>query len=287
LRRHIVFLEDYDISVSRYLVQGCDCWLNTPLRPLEASGTSGMKATVNGVLNISIPDGWWVEAARQDNGWTIGRGEKYEDINEQNAVESAAIYDLLEKEIVPLFYNRGSDGLPRDWIRRMKTAMRTICPIFNTHRMLQQYAEWAYFPGMDRWHELTAENLEKARRLAQWRRQMKERWAKIRILNIEADPGDELTVGTSLEVRAKIQLGEIPPEDVRVEIYSGLVDTKDALQRTRTSPMQCGGPAEDGAFQFQGRLQFRASGQHGFGLRILAQHPDLISPFDTGLLLWA
>jgi starch phosphorylase len=287
LRRHIVFIEDYDLNVARYMTQGCDVWLNTPMRPLEASGTSGMKATANGALNISIPDGWWAEAARQDNGWTIGRGEQYGDIREQNAVESAAIYDLFEKEVTPLFYQRGADGLPRDWIRRMKTAMRTICPIFNTHRMVQQYAEWAYFPAMDRWNDFIADGLTRARALAAWRQRMQANWAGVRIMEIQADGGAEVDVGDSVVVSAHIHLGPIKPDDVRVEIYSGVIGPKDNLERTRTSAMKYDKPLADGAHVFAGRLQFRTSGQHGFGLRVAAQHPDLINLFDTGLLLWA
>ena len=287
LRRHIVFIEDYDVNVARYLLQGADVWLNTPRRPLEASGTSGMKATANGALNISIPDGWWIEAAREDNGWTIGRGEEYENYGEQDAVESAAICDLLQKEVGPLFYDRGPDGLPRHWIRCMKTAMRTICPIFNTHRMLQQYAEWAYFPSMDRWNELTADNLARARQLAAWRQHLEANWPEIRILRIEADGGEELTVGAAMEVRAEIHLGQVKPDDVRVEVYSGVVAPNDDLRRARTTVMKCARAAEDNTCTFTGRLQFRTSGQHGFGLRIRPQHPDLVSAFDTGLILWA
>jgi starch phosphorylase len=246
-----------------------------------------MKATANGALNISIPDGWWAEAARQDNGWTIGRGEQYGDIREQNAVESAAIYDLFEKEVTPLFYQRGADGLPRDWIRRMKTAMRTICPIFNTHRMVQQYAEWAYFPAMDRWNDFIADGLTRARALAAWRQRMQANWAGVRIMEIQADGGAEVDVGDSVVVSAHIHLGPIKPDDVRVEIYSGVIGPKDNLERTRTSAMKYDKPLADGAHVFAGRLQFRTSGQHGFGLRVAAQHPDLINLFDTGLLLWA
>src|SRR5262249_26162387 len=133
-RRRIVFLEDYDINVARYLVQGVDVWLNNPRRPLAASGTSGMQVACNGGLNLSVLDGWWVEGYKQDNGWAIGAGEEYTDLNYQDDVESRAIYDLLEQEIVPLFYQRSSDGVPRGWIRMMKRSMSTICPFFNTNR---------------------------------------------------------------------------------------------------------------------------------------------------------
>jgi len=151
LRRQIVFIEDYDITLARYLVQGADIWLNTPRRPLEACGTSGMKAAANGVLNMSTLDGWWAEAYHPDIGWAIGRGEEYEDYEYQDEVESQSIYDLLEKEIIPLFYDRDDDGLPREWIRRMKATMRTICPEFSSARMVREYCQQFYTPAAEQY----------------------------------------------------------------------------------------------------------------------------------------
>ena len=286
LRRHIAFVEDYDMSVARYLVQGCDIWLNTPLRPMEASGTSGMKASVNGALNMSIPDGWWAEAALQDNGWTIGRGESYASLDAQNAIESAAIYEILEKEAVPMFYERAADGIPRQWTRRMKNALRTICPIFNMQRMIKQYAEWGYFPAMDRWKRFTSGDLEVARELAAWRERMRRNWPQVRVVKVEAGEGDDtVRVGDRVEVSAHVQLGEATPEDVTVELYFGVVDAGNRLTRARTSTMRHAGE-QDGAHVFKGVVQFRASGRQGFGLRVLARHPDLVTPMDTGLIRW-
>src|SRR5213079_2144731 len=145
-RNRVVFLEDYDMNIARHLVQGVDVWLNNPRRPLEASGTSGMKVCVNGGINLSVLDGWWVEGYQQDNGWAIGAGEEYTDLHYQDEVESRAIYDLLEQEIVPLFYTRSSDGLPRGWLKMMKRSISTICPVFNTNRMVQEYVEKCYWP---------------------------------------------------------------------------------------------------------------------------------------------
>ena len=138
LHRRLVFIENYDMCVARYLVQGVDIWLNTPMRPMEASGTSGMKAVANGALNLSVLDGWWAEAYETELGWEIGHGREYDDHAYQNQIEASAIYNILEKEAVPLFYDRGADGLPRGWITRMKKAMRVLCPKFNAHRMVQE-----------------------------------------------------------------------------------------------------------------------------------------------------
>ena len=179
VRRRMVFIEDYDMTVARYLVQGVDVWLNTPRRPLEASGTSGMKATLNGAINVSILDGWWAEGYNVNTGWAIGSGEEYGDEAYQDEVESNALYDLLEKEIVPLFYTRSADGLPRAWISRMKTAMRTICPFFNTNRMVCQYAEESYLPALARYNALTDNHLERARALAAWKARVRASWAAV------------------------------------------------------------------------------------------------------------
>src|SRR5436190_5348582 len=169
-RRRVVFLEDYEINLARYMVQGVDVWLNNPRRPLEASGTSGMKICPNGGINLSILDGWWVEGYAQDNGWAIGAGEEYTDLHYQDDVESRAIYDLLEQEIVPLFYNRSSDGVPRGWVRFMKRSMSTCCPVFNTNRMVQEYIEKCYWPSAQRFDRLAADGLKNAAKLAEWRR---------------------------------------------------------------------------------------------------------------------
>src|SRR5207245_2104951 len=180
-RRRIVFIEDYDIHVARSLVQGIDVWLNNPRRPLEASGTSGMKICCNGGINLSILDGWWVEGYAHDNGWAIGAGEEYTDLAYQDEVESRAIYDLLEQEIVPLFYTRSSDGLPRGWLRVMKQSMGTVCPVFNTNRMVQEYIEKCYWPSARRYGLLAANHLRKADELSQWRRRLGQGWQQIRV----------------------------------------------------------------------------------------------------------
>ncbi|EQD34616.1 alpha-glucan phosphorylase, partial [mine drainage metagenome] len=147
VRLRMVFLEDYDANVARHITQGVDVWLNTPRRPMEASGTSGMKAAVNGAINLSVLDGWWCEAYNGENGWAVGSGEEFPNDDYQDEMESRAIFDLLEKSIIPLYYDRGLDGLPRAWLHRMKASMKTICPVYNTNRMVQQYAEMAYLPA--------------------------------------------------------------------------------------------------------------------------------------------
>jgi starch phosphorylase len=286
-RRRIVFLEDYDINMARMLVQGVDVWLNNPRRPLEASGTSGMKICCNGGLNLSILDGWWVEGYAQDNGWAIGAGEEYTDLTYQDDVESRAIYDLLEQEIVPLFWTRTSDGLPRGWLKMMKRSISSICPFFNTNRMVQEYVEKCYWPSAQRFQMLSAENLKRAAQLAQWRRRLAQNWQGVRVEAVEARGADPMTVGGQLEVRARVQLGGLSPDDVEVQLFHGVVDSFGDIPNPRTVPMSHNGrPEGNSAWQFQGTIPCRSSGQHGYAVRVLPRHADLGNPFEPGLLTW-
>ena len=286
-RRRIVFIEDYDMVVARYLVQGADVWLNTPRRLREASGTSGMKAAVNGGLNMSILDGWWVEAYRFNTGWAIGRDEEYTDSQYQDEVESSAIYDLLEKEIVPLFYERGPDGLPRGWIALMKAAMRSICPVFNTNRMIHEYAERFYLPSAERYQRLAENGMARARALAEWKSQVQNHWPEIRVESVEADTPAELQVGDELEVRAQVHLGPLGPQDVAVELCQGLLDDKGQIPGGEVIAMSHVQSDDGGRHLFVGAIPCRASGLHGYALRILPRHEDLSNPYEPGLILWA
>jgi starch phosphorylase len=299
-RRRIVFIEDYDLNVARYLVQGVDVWLNNPRRPLEASGTSGMKVCCNGGLNLSVLDGWWVEGYKGGtptasnpggttslpNGWAIGAGEEYTDLTYQDDVESRAIYDLLEQEIVPLFYTRSSDGLPRGWLRMMKSSMSTNCPVFNTNRMVQEYMEKCYGPSARRFDLLTAENLEKARALARWRQQLVRGWPQVRVESVEAGGSDPLHVGNEMEVKAHVNLGGLSPDDVEVQLFHGVVDSLGEIPKPRTVTMSHNGDREGPSWLFKGTIPCRTSGQHGFAVRVLPRNGDLPHAFEPGLVAW-
>lgn len=285
-RRKIVFVEDYDINVARYLVQGIDVWLNNPRRPLEASGTSGMKVCCNGGLNLSVLDGWWVEGYTQDNGWAIGAGEEYTDLPYQDEVESRAIYDLLEQEIVPLYYTRSSDGVPRGWLKLMKRAMSTVCPFFNTNRMVQEYVEKCYWPSAERYNLLAAENLKKAQALSQWRRNVSRGWQQVRVESVEAKGADPMHVGAELEIKAKVNLGGFSPNDVEVQLFHGIVDSLGDIPAPRTVTMSHNGAHDGNSWVFSGTIPCRTSGQHGFSVRVLPKHSDLNNPFEPGLITW-
>ncbi len=287
-RRSVVFLEDYDLGVARMLVQGCDVWLNTPRRPLEASGTSGMKAAANGVLNCSILDGWWCEAYDGTNGWAIGTGEEYSDYSYQDQVESRAIYELLEKHIVPMFYDRGADGMPREWIKRMKKAMKTCIPMFSALRMVREYAEKAYLPAGDRWKALAADNFLVAREMWDWKMNLFMRWAQIRFISIEISGGKEMPVGSSVGVSAQVHLGPIDPSWVEIQMYAGALNTQGQIEEGVAYPMaldrQWKGP--EGVFMYRGIIPCSESGRFGVSLRAVPKHRNLPNPFIPGLITW-
>ena len=289
-RNRIVFIEDYDMTVARYLLQGVDVWLNTPRRPHEASGTSGMKATANGALNLSILDGWWDEAYTPETGWAIGRGEEYgsDQVGYQDEVEANALYDLLEKEILPTFYERGRDGLPRGWTARMKAAMRDHAGLFNTNRMVRDYTELCYEPSAERSVRLMRDDLERAKALAAWKSKVHQQWPKLRIERVWADNarGQGLKVGDQLQVQAQVHLGELKPTDVSVELYHGPLDAEGLIGQGQALPTLIAQSKGKGIYIFAGAISCRTSGRHGYAVRIVPKHEDLDSPFEMNLVLW-
>ncbi|HTT62459.1 MAG TPA: alpha-glucan family phosphorylase [Bryobacteraceae bacterium] len=293
-RRHIVFLEDQDMAISRYLVQGCDVWLNTPLRPLEASGTSGMKAAANGALNLSTLDGWWDEAWQapraegESIGWAIGNGEAYSDPGQQDLVEAEALYDLLERDVVPAFYELGPDRLPRRWIALMKGSLKNVCHIFNTHRMVREYTERFYLPAFERFTRLEAESAAGSRALAAWMSRVKHEWPQVRVEALEEGPGSQAKVGDLLCVRARLRLGALSPADVTAELYLGALDAAGELLQPATFPMRHTASPGDGAHIFEATgVPCCRSGLQGYTVRVLPHHPDLAARFVPGLISWA
>jgi starch phosphorylase len=291
LGRRIVFLEDYDMAVARSLVQGVDVWLNTPLRPLEASGTSGMKAAANGVLNLSTLDGWWDEVWRdparpEDIGWAIGRGESYDDRNYQDQVEAASLYDLLERDVVPTFYERGADRVPRKWVARMKDSIGTVCHFVNTHRMVSDYTRQYYLKAHARSRKLAAGGGAGAKELAAWMARVEREWPRVRVEEIVEGPGPALPIGTQIRARARVELGALTPDDVAVELYWGRLDAAGEIAEAVATPMKATG-RNRGKHVFEAAVPCGRSGLHGCTIRVLPRHADLASPFLPGLITWA
>jgi starch phosphorylase len=220
-RRRIVFLEDYDHVIARYLVSGVDVWVNTPRRPLEASGTSGMKASFNGALNLSVLDGWWDEGYSDRTGWAIGKGEEYTDTEYQDRVEAGALYEVLEREVVPLFYTRGADRLPRGWIALMKSAMGELCPVFNTNRMVHQYYVQSYAPALPRRVRLEDDGCRRARELSRWKARVRAAWGALRVAHVDVDLPEQTTIGKTFQVKAWVKSGGLSPDELAVQVWIG------------------------------------------------------------------
>jgi starch phosphorylase len=288
IRRRIVFIENYDMNIARYLVQGVDVWLNTPRRGMEASGTSGMKAAANGVPNCSILDGWWVEGYAIDAGvgWAIGRGETYSDANYQDQVESQALYDLLEKQIIPQFYKRGTDNIPREWIARMKTCMRKLAPVYNTNRMVRDYAEKFYVPSLVRGEILAADGLKRSIELAHAKDRLRHKWGGIKIVGVHTSGNGHFKVGESMQVEALVDLPELEPSDVAVQLYAGPINATGQIDRPQTLVMEHSREVGPNRHLFVGKIDCRTSGRHGFAVRILPGYHDMATKFEPGLILW-
>ena len=283
----VVFVPDYDIYVSRVMVAGCDIWLNTPRRPHEASGTSGMKAAMNGLPNLSILDGWWDEADYVKTGWPIGHRESYTDEVYQDDVESNSFYDLLEQEIVPLFYDRDKEGLPRKWIAKMKDAIRLNCPTFNTARMLRDYANKGYFPASDRNSIVTVDNYQAGKDLAHWKAKVFENWSHLNIESVDVAAPQDISVNQAVAVKSLIKLGNLQPTDILVELYKGAVGTDGKIINAETTVMTYQGKDGGGNSMYTSEIAYTASGLQGLSLRVLPHHPHLSNPYELGLIQWA
>jgi len=285
-RGRIVFVEDYDMEVARALVSGVDVWLNTPRRPLEASGTSGMKAALNGALNASILDGWWAEAYAGDNGFAIGHGEEHADASYGDHIEALALYRLLEEELIPQFYERDAQGLPRRWVARMKRSIQSIAPVFNTHRMVREYAAQHYRPAIERAERMRRDGLAEARALAAFRARVQAAWPQVRIEAVDAPGGARLTAGQALPLTAQVNLGGLGPAEVIVEAYHGKLHGEHALPSGETAALRCTGELGGGRYRFEGAIPALGSGEHAFAVRVIPHHDALASRFGMHLVSW-
>ncbi|MCL2877784.1 MAG: alpha-glucan family phosphorylase [Acidobacteria bacterium] len=292
-RQRLVFLENYDMSVARYLVQGVDVWLNTPLRPNEASGTSGMKAIVNGVLNLSILDGWWDEAYLSNKsdepkiGWAIGSGESYMDADYQDQVEANAIYDILERDVVPAFYERQSDGLPYGWISMMKSSIGNLCRFFNTHRMVREYTERFYLNADARYRHMSVDSGTRAAKLADSIGRIRRAWAEVDVQIMDSGVPSEIPSGDSVHFQALVKTGSLYKEDLRVELYAGQLNAAGEIGNPTIVPLTPTGE-KDGGYIYETRVvPSNNSGRQGYTVRVLPYHVDLSNKFLPSLIHWA
>jgi starch phosphorylase len=283
LRKKIVFIEDYDINVARYMVQGVDIWLNNPIRPKEASGTSGMKVVPNGGINVSILDGWWDEAYNFNNGWAIGSGEVYDDQTYQDEVESLALYNLLEEEIIPLFYSRAEDGLPESWLAKIKESMKSIIPEFNTNRMIEDYTEKYYHAAHKNYTGYIQDKLRISKELSAWKEKIRNLWQEVKVLDMNLEDSSMATVGSKLRVTAKVNLGKLLPEDVTVELYFGSVDQFGEISNGVAVPMDRAVMEAEGLYTYTGQMLCLQSGRFGYTIRVVPYNRNMPRKFDPEL----
>ncbi len=286
VRDKIIFLEDYDMHLARHLLQGADVWLNTPRRPFEACGTSGMKAAMNGVLNVSILDGWWCEGYSEERGWRIGKGEEYQDHNYQDAVESQALYNVLENEVIPCFYDRKNGDLPACWVTKMKNSMKMAMESFCSLRMVSDYEKRYYNPAAERWDLLLANDADEARKLTAQLKRLRTHWKKIRINPPARQTQEPYRVGDSFQVTAEVNLAELTPDEVDVELYYGNMKSLDELSASHVEPMAVRQDSGNGNYLYDCTLRCNVSGRFGFTVRVSPRGDKRIKSTPR-LLTWA
>lgn len=283
----IVFLENYDMNMARYLISGVDVWLNNPIRPNEASGTSGQKAALNGIPNASILDGWWPEGYNGKNGWAIGEERVYLNQDIQDEADSVALYDLLERDVIPTYYDRDAKGFPHKWINIMKESIRTCAPLFSTFRMLKDYTNLAYVPSMNNAANLSANNFNKGRELAVWKQFIYNNWHNVAVF-ADVPKEERLAIGDMIEVKARVRLGMIRSEDVAVELLTA-VSYDEKLSHIEVTPMKLASTSTDaqGFYHYNANKEVNVGGSVVMAVRILPNHSALFTKTDMGLVRWA
>lgn len=286
IRHRVVFLEDYDINIARFMVQGCDIWLNTPRRPNEACGTSGMKAAANGGLNLSILDGWWCEAYKEDRGWSIGNGDIYGDHEYQDEVESQALFNVLENDVIPKFYDRKRSNPPINWIKMMKEAMKMAIIDFSSNRMVSDYSKRFYIPALINFKQLTADSALKAKELALKKSRLISLWETIKLSQPELITQPDFIVGDTFRITLKAFLGELTPEEVEVQIYHGKIRTSDLLGGSRPETMWLQKTISEGTHVYACTITCSDSGRFGYTARVIPKGDEVLSNVP-GLITWA
>ena len=285
VRRRIVFLPDYDMAMARFLVQGCDVWLNNPLRPLEACGTSGMKVALNGGLNLSVRDGWWDEWYDGGNGWEIPTADGVEDPTRRDEIEASALYELVAKSVAPLFYDAGGDGVSHGWVEMLRHGLRSLGPLVQADRMVGDYVTKLYAPAAQASRALASDDKVTAQGLAAWKARVRQAWSGVRVEHVEAD-GAEPSLGAVLDVRVTTSLGALSAEDVCVEVVYGRLGDDDELVDPSYVTLAADDSAQAPHTKFAGSVELGHPGPFGYTVRVLPSHPLLASRADLGLVTY-
>lgn len=295
VRHRFVFVEDYDMAIARALVQGCDVWLNTPVRPMEASGTSGEKAVLNGALHCSVLDGWWAECFvgstdhdaphRVPNGWAIPSAEGVEDADRRQEIEASSLFDLIETQLVPLYYTTTGSAPPAGWLQRVRSSLATLGPFVGSHRMVRDYVDQLYVPAATRDRELSADGFAGARSLSEFQRRVREQWSAVHIDEVQADE-HPIDMRSDLPVRATIHLGPLAETDVSVQLVIGSVGQAGELTDTRVVEMQPAERIDDSHLSYVAEARLDTAGRMGVTVRVVPRHDLLSDPVELGLITW-
>lgn len=286
----VVLVENYNMTLARNLVQGVDVWLNNPRRPLEASGTSGQKVCINGIINFSVLDGWWCEGYNGKNGWAIGDETFYDNEYHQDNADSESIYEILEKQIIPAFYERNEKGIPEKWVEIMKESIKSAASLFSTHRMVQDYTNMYYVPLMERVDRLTSNNFKLATDLSNWKKHISREWPQVDIIpdkQITQLNNKNFISGEAIPIYASVKLGNIEPSSVKVQICYGNVTNGNKIENPHIVDMQLEEKISDNTYSYSTNITLFEGGEYGYTFRVIPNHPDLINQFDLPLIRWA
>lgn len=285
----VILLENYNKALARHMVAGVDLWLNNPRRPLEASGTSGQKVCVNGIINFSVLDGWWCEGYNEHNGWTIGDDTFYSNDFSHDIADSRSIYDTLENQIIPLFYKRDESGIPTGWVKLMKESIKSTAWRFSTDRMVQEYMEKMYYPLMERMDKIMSSEYQFARELAGWKSFIHSKWREVRIhaaTALDKLESHESVSGKPVRLSVEVSLGEISPEDVSVEVYYGVAGQDEILEEPMIQQMKCIGRTSESTYRYETDITLIDGGDYSYTFRVVPYNEKLINRFDMGLIRW-
>lgn len=285
----VILVENYNMTLARNMVQGVDIWLNNPRRPLEASGTSGQKVCINGIINFSVLDGWWCEGYNGKNGWAIGDDTFYGNDYYQDNADSESIYETLEKQILPLYYARNEEGIPVKWVSVMKESIKSLLYLYSTHRMVQEYTKKMYIPSMERLDRINSSSYELVRTLSDWKLTIEHNWSQIQIIadkSMNQLKQHNSVSGEEIDFTTMINLGNISPSSVRVELCYGYVGKNNAIENPEIKEMTVVEQLDSSIYRFGAKIKLLDGGEYGYTFRVLPYHPELINKFDMGLIRW-
>ncbi|HEY4731803.1 MAG TPA: alpha-glucan family phosphorylase, partial [Gammaproteobacteria bacterium] len=281
----IILVEGYDLALARKLVTGVDVWLNTPQYPLEASGTSGEKAGINGVINLSVLDGWWGEGFNGENGWAISPHGPHFDERFRNHEEANELMDLLESQIIPMYYHRNGHGYSAEWVKKSKNSLKSLMPRFNAQRMVMGYVRQYYSNAKEHFRILSQDNYKSAKELSQWKKNIAKSWPKVTIRRLSTAP-TAIRSGDTLPIEIAVNLHGLHAEDIYAECLVGVESDTSELLIDNIYKMEASGENSSGETHFRLDLRSQLPGLQQYKIRIYPYHSLLSRRFETGYMLW-